>query len=521
MRFKSILPAGALLLAAPALGAAPTPAPAPAQGQTAPAIDLETARSAVGHTDFTRLTTDRAYAGQMLAYLDRIASVAAGDVDATLNIDVLRLFALATLERSDEIRTVVDRMLERRPREAHLYGGPIYASLAIPDFQRAVAVVETASRNVPASGWSDLRGLFDRDTMGPLLYRLHTDHQEAARVRLAQALFRIGWPGGGDADSADNLRSILIDDRIAHDDSAGAADYAAGITTTGTIVPMLVRTRYDRIVAPGQDRIQLLRHALDERDRETAAALAAAPANRQAVLDRAQHLRATGRNAEAYALLQPFTRDVRATVAADEQGMWLVNEAAYALSALGRDADAMRLMERIAALPVADNISLVSAFINRNDILFAAGRYEEALAWGQRLDRDYSRFASDFGKMWIAAGLVCAYAGLNRGAEAAPQLERLRTTGSTANPAALTLAYLCVGDSDAAAAVLVHRLESEDPDSAIMALQDYRIVDRADAMKPVVDRLIALRERPAVRDALARVGRVLPLPLARSAVSGF
>lgn len=521
MRFRSIMLAGAMLLAAPAFGAEPTPAPAPAPGRTAPAIDLETARNAVGHMDFTRLTSDRAYAGQMLANLDRIAAAAAGDVDASLNIDMLRLFALATLERSDEIRAIVDRMIERRPREAHLYGGPIYATLAITDLQRAVTVVETASRNVPASGWSDLRGLFDRDTMSPLLAELHTGHQEAARVRLAQALFRIGWPGGGDVDGADFLRTILIDDRIAHDDSAGAADFAAGLTTISTIVPMIVRTRYDRIVAPGQDRIQLLRHALDERDRETAAAAAAAPANVQAVLDRAQHLRATGRNAEAYALLQPFTRDVRATVAAGEQGMWLINEAAYALSALGRDADAMRLMERLVALPVADNVSLISAFINRNDILFAAGRYEEALAWGQRLDRDYSRFASDYGKMWIAAGLVCAYAGLNRSAEAAPQLERLRTTGSTANPAALTQAYLCAGDSDAAAAVLVHRLESEDPDSAILALQDFSIADRADAMKPVVDRLIALRERPAVRDALGRVGRVLPLPLARAAVGSF
>ncbi len=216
----------------------------------------------------------------------------------------------------------------------------------------------------------------------------------------------------------------------------------------------------------------------------------------QAVLDRAQHLRATGRNAEALALLQPFTPRRARDGRRGEQGMWLINEAAYSLSALGRDADAMRLMERIAALPVADNISLVSAFINRNDILFAAGRYADALAWGQRLDRDYSRFASDYGKMWIAAGLVCAYAGLNRSAEAAPQLERLRTTGTTANPAALTLAYLCVGDSDAAAAVLVHRLESEDPESAILALQDYNIAERADSMKPVVDRLIALRRAP-------------------------
>lgn len=520
MRFKSILAAGGMLLAAPALGAAPTPAPAPAQAQTAPAIDLETARSAVANADFRRLISDRAYAGQILAYLDRLAAVPGVDADTILNIDVLRLFALATLERGDEIRPIVDRIVERRPRQARYYGGPYLAALAIRDVQRAVAVVETASRNVPAAGWSELRAMFTTDTIRPLLGRLHADHDDAARVRLAGALFHIGWPGGGDVGGSDFVRSILVEDRLAHDDGAAAADYAAGISTPELIVPMIVNSRYDRIVAPGQDRLELFRHALAEYDGATAAALAAAPASTQAVLDRVLYLRGIGRDAEAYALLQPFTRDLRATIAADDKGIWLVSEAAYALSALGRDAEALRLMDRIAALPADGNGGLLIALMSRLDIYFSAGRYEDALAWGQRLDREYSQYASDYGKRWIVAGIVCALTGLNRSAEATPQLERLRT-GSEANMAALTLAYLCLNDSDAAAAALVHRLQSDDPKSAILALQDYRIAERVDPMTPVVARLIALRERPAVRDALGRVGRILPLPITRSYGGGF
>src|SRR6185436_6821181 len=105
--------------------------------------------------------------------------------------------------------------------------------------------------------------------------------------------------------------------------------------------------------------------------------------------------------------------------------------------------------------------------------------------------------------------------GLDRGGEAAPQLERLRGQ-SEVNPAAVTRAYLCVGDSDSAAALMVHRLESDEPDSAILALQDYALSRGSAQQGPLYDRLLALRERPAVHAALGRVGRVMTLPLART-----
>ena len=51
--------------------------------------------------------------------------------------------------------------------------------------------------------------------------------------------------------------------------------------------------------------------------------------------------------------------------------------------------------------------------------------------------------ANDYGRMWISSAIVCALAGLNRPAEAAPRIERMRAQ-SEVNPAALTRAYLCV-----------------------------------------------------------------------------
>ena len=510
---KAVFFAGlaALALAAP-LAAAPQTRPPAA----APSADtVEASRAAVAGADLSRLLTDRDYATGILAHIDRLTAVSEGNVEFSLALDNMRLFALVSLDRPDDMRATIDRTLMRRPTRAAFYGGPWMASLSIADVDRALAVVETASRNVPGVGWADLREFLGRESVGPLLQHFHVEHQEPKRVRLAAALYRIGWPGGDDKETADYLRTILMDDRLREHDAAAAAGFAAGITTPTHILPMLVQTRYDPVLAPGRDRLEMLQASLAERGRDTAEALAGAPQDQRRVLDRAQYLRSLGRNEEALTLLRPFTRDVAATVAAGEFGMWLINETAYALLALGRNDEAVAVMRRLVALPIADNQGLIGPSINHAEILAQAGRYGEALDHARALERDSAQYANDYGKAWISAAIVCSLAGLERGAEAAPQLERLRGQ-SEVNPAAVTRAYLCVGDSDAAAALMVHRLESDEPDSAILALQDYTLSRGSAQQGPLYDRLLALRERPAVHDALGRVGRVMTLPLART-----
>jgi len=524
---KAFYLTGLALLAAPVWAAQDAPPPASAPAATpapTPAIrptreELEASRLAIDGADVQRLLTDRAYAAGILVHLDRLASIAEDNPEARLAIDTMRLLALITQERPHDIRASIDDVLAQRPSEAHIYAAAWLTAVSIEDFDRAVAAAESASRNIPGVRWAQLRAIFERDTVGQVLARLHRDHQEDKRARLAQALFRIGWPGSEHAEMADYIRSILMDDRLRQHDGAAAASYAAGIVTPSQILPMIVQTRYDPVLAPGRDRMGLLRDSLAQRDLATAEALAAAPQDARRVLDRVQLLRSLGRSADALALITPFTRDVRAT-AASEDGKWLINEGAYALLELDRKEQAVALMRRLVALPIARDGSLISQFINHAEILSAAGRHAEALDHARMLERDHAHYASDFGKMWISSAIVCALAGLNRSAEAGPQLERMRAL-SDANPAALTRAYLCVGDDEAAAALMVHRLQSDDPESAVLALQNYALSHGEGQEGPLFDRLTALRERPAVRDALARVGHVLTLPLARTYWGGF
>ena len=505
---------------APAPAAPPAAAPAPPPPAPPTREQIEQSRDAVGHADISRLLRDRAYAATILAHLDRLAPLADADPEVRLAVLNLRLFALITQERPDDIRAGIDSVLDARPTEGPHYVGAWYGALAIEDMDRALAVAETASRNVPGVRWAELRSIFEVDLVHIVLRGFHDAHQEDKRARMAQALFRIGWTGGGDPETADFIRSILVEDRLRRHDNEGAADFAAGITTPAEVLPMLVQTRFDPVLPPGRDRLALLRDSLEQRDRATAEALAAAPRDMKRLLDRIQYLRSLGRDADALALAAPFTRDVRATVAAAQEGMWVINEAGYALATLGRGDEAVALMRRLLALPLADNGALIGPFINHAEILNAAGRYGEALDHARMLERDDARYANDYGKMWISSAMVCALAGLNRSAEAAPVLEHMRTLAEV-NPAALTRAYLCVGDEDAAAALLVHRLQSDDPESAVLALQDYTLSHGAAQDGRLFDRLTALRERPAVRDALARVGHVLTLPLARTYWGSF
>jgi len=523
LRSRCALACVALLLAGTAQAEAPAqaPPPAPAQPDTpVPAqrpseAEVQASLTAVGTADARRLLTDRAYAGELLGHLDRIAPYMANDPAGANAMRNIRLLALATLERPAEAAPIIDQVIDARPNEAGQYASAWVAALSFRDHVRAVALIETASRAVPGVRWADLRALLDRQSVSSILFELKNRAGNADRVRFAEALFRIGWPGRGDAETGDFVRSILLEDRLAAGDVAAARNYADGITSLGNTVPILLGRRYDPALPPGADRLDLLRAAIARQDQATRDAVAAAPGDLMHIVERANYLRSLARDEEALALLRPHLTDLPATVANGEYGMWVPNEAAAALANLGRESEALALMDRVAALPLADKPTLISLRINHLGMLWEAGRYEEVLRQASLLDADAERIASDFGKTWIAAARVCALASLGRNAETAPFVTRLRGW-SELNPVALSHAYLCLGDEPAAAALMVQRLGAADPDPAIQALQDYTLGREASGPAAALQqRLATLRERPEVRSALDRVGRRLTLPLAR------
>jgi len=492
-----------------------------AAGQPQPADQaaLAASQEALSAIDAERLRTDRAYAEELLDHVTRLAPTVEGNPELRNFLQRVRLFALTTLERPTEIAPILDDLIARRPRAASEYIVAIYAGRII-DHARVVALVETASRSVPGVGWAELREGLGRDNMYALLHQLDTGGRRDLRVRLARALFSIGWPGDGVAGSADFLRTILIDDHLTQGDTATAAEIASGLTTTRNVLALIVRPRYDAVLAPGRDRIEFLREAVAAEDQATLRGIQGTAPGVRLLLERAYFLRGVGRNEDTLALLRPHLSDVAATIAASDEGMWLINEAAYANIALGRPDAAVALMRELIRLPIAENIGLVGPSINFAAMLFETGHPAEGLTHARRLEAEGSQYTNDYGKMWIASAITCALARLDRGAEAGEQIERLRAHAEV-NPAALTQAYLCLGRDDDAAALMIERLGRDDPTPAILALQDYERSRGPAQTGDLYDRLVALRERPDVRAALERVGRVLSLPLARSYWGNF
>lgn len=481
---------------------------------------VDAVRAAVAESDVNRLLTDRDYAREILGHLDTLRTTST-DPEWLLALDTLRLFALMSPERPDEMRTVVGRVLAARSRDAEPYSAAWWAALSIPDFPLAATAVEQAARNVPGIGWAELRRSLGREQPAALLQALDEAHDDATRVRFAEALFRIGWPGGGDIEGADFLRTILIDSRLARGDNAGAAGLAASLRAPTAVLPVLLMRRYDNVLGANADRLSLLRSSMASYDRETATAAADASPGLLNALYRARYLRNVGRDSEALALLMPFTRDVAATVSADENGMWLVNDAVYILLALGRKNEAVALMERLVALPVGENQSLVGPYINHAIILGKAGRHEEALAYARRIEQEHGALANDYGRTVLASTMICELAALGRADEARPLVARIEATGEIGH-ATLLRAHLCLNDMAAAEALVVRRLAGDDPQAVLLAFQTYEIApERAPDPDPEVDRLMSLRDRPAVRTAIERVGRIMSVPLARSVWTGI
>ena len=481
------------------------------------------AEESLAALDSERLSTDRAYAASILGHVDRIASAAGTDPEPEFEawLDSVRLAALVTLERPAEARPVLDRLLRRRPTEAEAYRQLWWTALRMDDLPLAVNVLEQASRTVRSSGWAELRSLVPADVAGQLLRTL-SGEREAERVRLARALFHIGWAGDppGDPGWTDSLRTILLEASLREGDRVTAAEYASGITGVRDSLELIVQPRFDDIFAPGMDRVERLREALREEDRQTAEALALDPGGIDATFDRAIYLRSIAREEEALALLEPFTRDLPAVVASDRLGMWMVNEAARALIALGRDDEAIAMMEQLVALPLDQYPELIGPSINLAGMLVETGHPADALRQVERLDQIAAEASNDYGKMLIATAAVCAFAQLEQPSGAEPWLERMRPNGAE-YPEPMLRAHLCVGDLAAAETLLLAQLEEDKLDTPLDGLQNYQLGEIRPALRPFHERLIALRDRPRARARLEQVGRVLSLPLSRSVWSLF
>ena len=254
------------------------------------------------------------------------------------------LVALTTLERpTRSARSSTGCSARRSTRGGRLCRSHLCRRFASQDWPRArrrgrdgQPTMSPASAGPSCAGSSSARPCSQH-----VLRSSRPRMQDALRVRLAGALFRIGWPGDGDAGSADFLRSILLEDRLragrprpAPSTSPRASRRPAPILSL--IVQHALRSASSRRAGTGWHCCATRSPSEDRDDRRSAGRPRRRITTR--MLDRvalsAQRRPQCGR---AGAGRGRSRATCAATVAAGEDGMWLINEAGYALIALGRE----------------------------------------------------------------------------------------------------------------------------------------------------------------------------------------
>lgn len=457
--------------------------------------------------DFDRLGRDRVYATSALSGTERGPAGAARDA--------LRAAALAALGQNAESRVAFDGALASGSPDGATYAHLYMAGSLLRDPVRMVRAVEGAASNVPASQRALLHAFLTRERIRGLNGALRGLTLARAGERLSDALVTLDWPAGGSSGAIDYYREEAVRYRMRNNRRGEAEAVARTITTLRYAAPLLLLRRYDGLI-PAPDGVPAaLQRIMAEQDRRTAAALDARPGHHSAIVDRAEFLRAAGRNQEVIDLTSPFLGDLRATVAASEEGMWMVNEAAYALQALGRGEEALALMQRLTALDHDRFPGLIGPTINYAVMLWQNNRPSDAIALARRIETSRRPRTNAYGGMLLGASAVCSNVALGRTSAAQGILGRMLRLEQV-NQGALTMAYLCLDDLDSAERLIIQRLGSEDTE-AVLALQDHRRSGPGgtplDAMR---QRLLQLRERPRVRAALERVARVESLPMAHT-----
>ncbi|MBI1686824.1 hypothetical protein [Caulobacter hibisci] len=298
---------------------------------------------------------------------------------------------------------------------------------------------------------------------------------------------------------------------------AGDMTRAAAVLSRATQLPTLMAVYQDRrfeplwpeMAAAGRfdwRALETTRLAgIDERIRRE-------PRRLELVVERIKALNNLQRYDEARAVGADYVARMKRKDAFDDledQKAWVLYAYANVLSALGETAPADG-----ALAAGADGQDKISQNVNRAALQLTLGHPAQAL---EAIEKVPPGYGTAYGRMVVASSKLCALAQLDRRPEAEAELAGLRSNWRD-NPSAALQGLACLEQDDEAAAVLVRWLQ--DPTLRGGALAWFRhgapspAAKAAEAMRPAfLRRQSALKTRPEVQAALAKVGRSLAVDL--------
>lgn len=418
----------------------------------------------------------------------------------------------------------------RRARALRALGRPAEALLAAeeaaallpdaPDQRRLIAELQfdqrralQAARTVVGLGerFPSAAAELPSQWVRSLVWRIDATANPQARFDLVAALTRAGFTGRDEPGAVDWIVAEAIEGLIARGRADEARRYVAQMLDPTTIVEMLVDRRYqplwpDLEARAGPGGVTAATNLLEA----IVMARAGKPADLSLLQAQMAVLRVLNRPAEAAALAYALLRDMKAVERGGEPMFWLADLRAAALAEAGRLDAAERLLAQVVALGLDKHPELISLAINRVGHLSNYGRAETALRAATALDAKAAHRSSAYGRMWILQARSCAAVRLRRGDEATATLGAIAAS-KAANPAAYMKTLLCHDRLDEAETVAIERLA--DPDQRGAMLRAFQDSDETLPNAPVSllrHRLLMLRDRPTLRQAIQGVGRILP-----------
>lgn len=331
------------------------------------------------------------------------------------------------------------------------------------------------------------------------------------RDRFAELLAASNWNRDAGPGARDWIFVSAMQSHFARGDEAGAIRLLDRVEGPQALVETLIQNRYAGLwpiieARAGAD-LALFAAAYED---TLAREYRADPDNATLVELSVLHMSDMGRHAEALALAAPIADDPRRVAATDREGLWIVNHAAYAELALNRPDAALARMERLVARGLDSHPELISMAINRVLMLGSSGLYARALVEAEALAArtEAEPLASDYGEMFLWSAAACSAHALGQRDVAARWRARIDAMPD-ANEHATMRTYLCMDDMAAAEAFVIRRLTSDEPIEMLKSFQRSAIVaSRTPADAELRARFEALHNRPAVRAALERVGRI-------------
>ncbi|WP_338241269.1 hypothetical protein [Aurantiacibacter hainanensis] len=191
----------------------------------------------------------------------------------------------------------------------------------------------------------------------------------------------------------------------------------------------------------------------------TAAQLEADPTDRDLFGDAVRALYMDGRFEEAVALSRT-TIDHRDDGIAEGEA-WAMNIEGYSLDTLGREEEADAVFDRLASYDPKENLWVVNFVINRAIRLARLGRWDEALEANALAREIATTEGTTYARMLVAGTQLCTLSALDRGEDAAVELEFLRENAAE-HPGVAADALLCAGLEDESAGLVAEVLADDD-----------------------------------------------------------